>query len=254
MDTTNSRFVFTLVRYMPLAIIALVWELVPRLGLVSPELLPPFSVIIADGVALFSDPEIYDHAGASLYRAFSGLGIAIVFGITAGVMMAWFKPVRIVLNPIVQLFYPMPKSALIPVMIIWLGIGSASKIVLIFLGCMLPVVISAYNGARGVDQIYVWSARSLGASRREVLWDIVLPAAMPQILNGVRTSLAICFVLLVSSELLISTEGLGYLIGLLGENGVYPTMFFVIFIVIALGFLADRIYLFFSKRALSWLD
>jgi NitT/TauT family transport system permease protein len=254
MKRINSPILLTFVRYLPLAIIALAWELAPRIGLVSPDLLPAFSTIIADGFALFGDPEIYGHAGASLYRAFSGLGVAIVFGIAAGVMMAWFKPVRVVLNPIVQMFYPMPKSALIPVMIIWLGIGSASKIVLIFLGCMLPVVISAYNGARGVDHIYIWSARSLGASRREVLWDIILPAAMPQILNGVRTALAICFVLLVSSELLISTEGLGFLIGVLGENGVYPTMFFVIFIVIAMGFFADRVYLFFSKRALSWLD
>lgn len=254
MRALDTRFVGTVIRYLPLAIIALAWELAPRIGLVSPELLPPFSLIITDGASLFGDTEIYDHAGASLFRAFSGLAIAIVFGISAGVSMAWFKPVRVVLNPIVQMFYPMPKSALIPVMIIWLGIGSASKIVLIFLGCMLPVIISAYNGARGVDHIYIWSARSLGASRREVLWDVVIPAALPQILNGVRTSLAICFVLLVSSELLISTEGLGFLIGVLGENGVYPTMFAVIFIVIALGFLADRIYLMVSKRALSWLD
>jgi len=126
--------------------------------------------------------------------------------------------------------------------------------VLIFLGCMLPVIISSYNGARGVEQVFIWSARSLGASNREIIWEIILPAAMPQILNGVRTALAICFILLVSSELLISTEGLGYLIGVLGENGVYPTMFAVIFLVIAMGFSADRLYLFVSRRVLAWLD
>jgi NitT/TauT family transport system permease protein len=244
----------TFVRYSPLLIIAVAWELAPRLGLVSPLLLPPFSLILYDGASLFATNEIYFHAGASLFRAFSGLSIAIVFGITAGTLMAFYKPVRIILNPIVQMFYPMPKSALIPVMIIWLGIGSESKIVLIFLGCMLPVVISSFNGARGVDQVYIWSARSLGATDREIIWEIVLPAAMPVILNGIRTSLAICFVLLVSSELLISTEGLGYLIGILGENGVYPTMFAVIFIVIAMGFFADRLYLTVSRRVLVWLD
>jgi NitT/TauT family transport system permease protein len=244
----------TFVRYSPLLIIALAWEFAPRLGLVSDALLPPFSTILTDGASLFSTNEIYYHAGASLFRALSGLGIAILFGIPAGTLMAFYKPVRTVLNPIVQIFYPMPKSALIPVMIIWLGIGSASKIVLIFLGCMLPVVISSYNGARGVDQIYIWSARSLGATNREIIWEVILPAAMPTILNGIRTSLAICFVLLVSSELLISTEGLGYLIGLLGENGVYPKMFAVIFIVIAMGFFADRLYLAVSRRVLVWLD
>jgi len=242
------------VRYLPLLIIAIVWELLPQLGLVSPKFLPPVTQIARDSIDLFADNETYFHAGASLMRAFSGLAIAIVFGISAGVLMARFKPVRVVLNPLVQLFYPMPKSALIPVMIIWLGIGSASKIVLIFLGCMLPVIISAFNGARGVDPIYVWSARSLGASEREVLWEVILPAAMPQILNGVRTSLAICFVLLVSSELLISTEGLGYLIGLLGENGIYPKMFAVIFFIVAMGFAADRVYLMVSRRVLAWLE
>ncbi len=243
-----------LVRYSPLLILAIIWELLPRMGFVAESLLPPVSLVLQDGASLFETSEIYYHASQSLMRAFSGLAIAVVLGILIGALMAFYTPVRIVLNPIVQMFYPMPKSALIPVMIIWLGIGSASKIVLIALGCMLPIVISTYNGARGVDKIFLWSARSLGASEREVLREIVLPAAMPMIFNGIRTALAICFVLLVSSELLISTEGLGYLIGQLGENGVYAKMFAIIFMVIAMGFFADRIYLFFSRRLLAWLD
>lgn len=244
----------TFIRYSPLLIIALVWEAITRFGLVSPALLPSFSRIIIDGASLFGDADLYRHTGASLFRAFSGLGIAIVFGITAGTLMAFYKPFRVVLNPIIQMFYPVPRSALIPVTIIWFGIGSLSKIVLIFIGCMLPVVVSSFNGARGVDQVYIWSARSLGASDREIIWEVILPAAMPQILTGVRTAIAISFLLLVSTELIISTEGLGYLIGILGDNGVYPKMFAVIFIVIAIGFTADRLYLFVSRRLLAWLD
>jgi NitT/TauT family transport system permease protein len=244
----------TFIRYSPLLIIAIVWELAVRLGLVSPLLLPPFSKILIDGAGLFGDPELYYHAGASLSRAFAGLGIAIVFGVTAGTLMAFYKPVRVVLNPLIQMLYPVPRSALIPITIIWFGIGSLSKVILIFIGCMLPVVISSFNGARGVDHVYIWSARSLGASDREVIWEVILPAAMPQILTGIRTAVAISFLLLVSTELIISTEGLGYLIGLLGENGIYPRMFAVIFMVIAIGFSADRLYLFISRRLLSWLD
>jgi NitT/TauT family transport system permease protein len=240
-------------RYSPVLILALVWEVLPRVGLVSAGILPPITVILASGAELFASGDIYHHAGMSLFRAFTGLAAAIGFGVVAGISMAWFKPVRIVLNPLVQMVYPIPRSALIPVMIMWFGIGSLSKIVLIFLGCMLPVIISAYNGARGVEQVFIWSARSLGASRNQVLWEVILPAAMPSILNGIRTALAICFVLLVSTELLISREGLGYLIGILGGNGIYPSMFAVIFIVIAIGFFADRLYLFFSRRALAWL-
>lgn len=240
------------IRYAPVVVFALVWELVTRTGIVSPRFLPPVSAIFVEEARLFAGSDIYHHMFVSLLRAFSGLGIAIVFGVTVGILMARLAVVRIVLNPIVQLFYPLPKSALIPVMIIWLGIGSASKITLIFIGCMVPVIISTFNGARGVEEILIWSARSLGADDRAILREVILPAAMPQILGGIRVALATCFLLLVSSELLISNDGLGYYIGILGENGSYPTMFAVIFIVIAIGFSADRLYLKLIDRMIAW--
>ncbi len=112
------------------------------------------------------------------------------------------------LSPLVELFYPMPKSALIPVTVLWLGFGDGSKILLIFLGCMLPVTLGAFNGARGSDRVLIWSARSMGASRLRVLWDVVLPSAMPELLNGIRTALALAFILLVSSELIVAQTGL----------------------------------------------
>ena len=126
---------------------------------------------------------------------------------------------RIMFRPIVQMFYPIPKSALIPIMMIWIGFGDASKIVIIFLGCMLPVTVSAFNGARGVDVFLIWSARSLGATRGEVLREVISPAALPAILAGIRTALALSFLLLVSSEFLISRNGLGYMISNLGDAG-----------------------------------
>lgn len=243
-----------IVRYTPVLLFALFWEFVTRTGIVSPRLLPPISSICVEGARLFAGNDIYHHAAVSLLRAFSGLGIAVIFGVSIGILMARFSAVRVAVNPIVQMFYPLPKSALIPVMIIWLGIGSASKITLIFIGCMVPVIISTFNGARGVDEILIWSARSLGAPATAILREIVLPAAMPQILSGIRIALATCFLLLVSSELLISNDGLGYYIGILGENGSYPTMFAVIFIVIAIGFGADRLYLRLMNRMIAWVQ
>ena len=111
-------------------------------------------------------------------------------------------------SPLVEMFYPVPKSALIPVTAIWLGLGDASKILLIFLGCMIPVTIGAFNGARGSDQALVWTVRSMGATRLRALWDVVVPSAMPELLNGIRTALALSFVLLVSSELIVAQRGL----------------------------------------------
>jgi ABC-type nitrate/sulfonate/bicarbonate transport system permease component len=148
----------------------------------------------------------------------------------------------------------MPKSALIPVTVLWLGFGNGSKILLIFLGCMLPVTVGAFNGARSSEQALVWSARSMGANRVRMLWDVVVPSAMPELLNGIRTALALSFILLVSSELIAAREGLGYLIGFLGANGTYDAMFAVVLTVALLGFIADRIYLVLTQRILRWRE
>jgi ABC-type nitrate/sulfonate/bicarbonate transport system permease component len=146
----------------------------------------------------------------------------------------------------------MPKSALIPVTALWLGFGDGSKILLIFLGCMLPVTLGAFNGARGTDLALVWSARSMGAGRLGTLWDVVVPSALPEILNGIRSAIALAFVLLVSAELIVAREGLGYMIGFLGAGGVYDAMFAVVLTVALLGFAADRVYRRAMQRVLLW--
>lgn len=242
------------VRYLPLVLLAGLWEGAARLGLVSTLALPPLTEVLRAWGGLLESGDLWANGAASLYRAGAGLGLAVVIGGTLGVVMAWWRPVHVLLNPLVELFYPMPKSALIPVTALWLGFGDGSKILLIFLGCMLPVTLGAFNGARGSDQALVWSARSLGASRLSTLWDVVVPSALPELLNGIRTALALSFVLLVSSELIVSRAGLGYMIGFLGEGGVYDAMFAVVLTVAFLGFVADRVYQGLVRRVLQWRD
>ena len=192
-------------RYLPLLILAAVWEGAARSGLVSQLALPTLSSVLESWVGLLqpSDPapaltmtasgivawlgwlfsgDLVTNGLDSLWRLGAGLGMAIVIGTLLGVLMAWYRAFDAIMNPIVQVFYPMPKSALIPVTVLWLGFGHWSKIVLIFIGCMLPVTLSAYNGARGTEQALVWSARSLGASRRRTLFEVVLPSALPELL------------------------------------------------------------------------
>ncbi|MFL5038340.1 MAG: ABC transporter permease [Xanthobacteraceae bacterium] len=242
----------TFTRYLPLLLLALAWEAIAQLGLVSAQALPPLSSVVAAWIDLIRSGELVANGASSLYRAAAGLGLSIVVGTVLGILMAWWRPVNALLSPIVEVFYPMPKSALIPVTVLWLGFGDGSKILLIFLGCMLPVTIGAYNGARSCEQALVWSARSLGASRLGVLWDVVLPSALPELATGIRTALALTFVLLVSSELIVARAGLGYLIGFLGEGGVYDAMFAVVLVVAFLGFFADRLYQRLVDRLLAW--
>jgi NitT/TauT family transport system permease protein len=244
----------TFIRYLPLLILALAWEAASRLELVSSLALPSLTSVLAAWLDLLRDGELVSNGLASLTRIGAGLVLAIVVGAGLGIVMAWWRPLNVMVSPLVEVFYPMPKSALIPVTALWLGFGDASKILLIFLGCMLPVTLGAYNGARSSERTLVWSARSMGASRMRMLWDVVVPSALPEMLNGIRTALALSFILLVSSELIVARQGFGYLIGFLGANGSYEAMFAVVLTVALLGFAADRVYQAVVHRVLRWRD
>jgi len=250
--TTNLSAI--LPRYAPLLLLALAWEAITRTGLVPAAALPPLDTVLASWFDLAVAGDLWNNGVASITRGAAGLALAVSVGSLIGVLMAWYTPIRIAINPIVQFFYPMPKSALIPVMVLWLGFGDASKVATIFIGCLLPVTLSAFNGARGTEQVLIWSARSLGASRWRVLWEVVVPSALPELLSGIRTALALSFVLLVASELIVARQGLGYMIGWLGDGGAYDAMFAVVLTVALLGFIADRLYLMLTRRILAWRE
>jgi len=239
-------------RYLPILLLLIFWEIAARFELISSSALPSLTEVGKAWIDLVKDGELIDNGAASLYRAGVGLLLSIVIGAALGILMAWWRPLNLMLAPLVEMFYPMPKSALIPVTVIWLGFGDGSKILLIFLGCMLPVTVGAFNGARGSDRTLVWSARSMGANRLRMLWDVVVPSAMPEMLNGIRTALALSFILLVSSELIVAQKGFGYLIGFLGANGSYEGMHAVVLTVALLGFAADRVYQALMQRVLRW--
>ncbi|MGX9963510.1 ABC transporter permease [Roseomonas sp. F4] len=238
--------------YTPLLLLGLLWEGISRAGVVSAYALPPLTTVLAAWWALLVDPTFYPHVLASLNRSISGLALALVLGVALGVSLAWWRGVNAVLGPIVQMFYPLPKSALIPLTIIWFGIGDRSKIFLISLGCLLPIATATFNGVRGIDRNLIWSAASLGAGRWAMIRDVAFMGAVPDILAGLRTAIALSFVLLVSSELLISNEGLGFLIRTYGDGSQYPQMFACSMTVMAIGFAADQGFRRISAHLLRW--
>jgi NitT/TauT family transport system permease protein len=239
-------------RYLPLLLLAIAWEAASRSRLVNPDALPPLTAVAQAWSQLLVSGELVQHGLSSLANLVIGLSLAIVVGVALGIVMARSAAINALVNPLVKSLYPIPKSALIPVLIMWFGLGTASKVASIFIGSLLPIVTSTYNGARGVERTLMWSALSAGASRPAVLVDVILPAAMPDILAGIRNALALSFILLVSSEFLIGQKGLGYLISFLGEGGLYAGMFAGVLTVSAFGFLCDRLYLLIMKRALLW--
>ena len=151
-----------------------------------------------------------------------------------------------------QFLYPLPKSALIPITIVWLGLGAASKVTLIFIGALLPIVVSTFNATRGIDHLLIWSARSAGAREPAILWEIVIPAALPEILSGIRVALALCFILVIAGELIFANDGIGYLISFLGESGDYSGMFAGVLAISIVGFFADRLFVLATRRTMVW--
>jgi NitT/TauT family transport system permease protein len=241
-------------RFAPVLIVVILWEVAGRLGLLNPALVPLPSSIGVAFARLATSADLAFDTGVSLWRGGAGLALSVGVGTALGVAMARVRWVERVVQPLVSVTYPLPKSALIPLLMIWLGIGDAAKVAVVFLGTVLPVIVGAYHGVRGVDHFLVWSARSCGTTGPRLMLRVMLPAALPDILAGVRTALALSFVLLISSELLVATNGLGHLISLLGEAGQYPEMFAVALLVCALGFGADRLFLTGRRWLLRWRE
>ena len=238
---------------MPLLLIASAWEMAARLKLLPSYIIPPLSSVLERFVALLSE-DFPIEIVRSMGRLGLGLSGAVMAGLVLGVVMARSGLLRPLLEPILRSLYPLPKTALIPVVIVWFGLGNAANIALIFIGCLVPVVIATYNSAREVEDALIWSARSLGATEQRVVRDVIFPAALPQILNGVRTALSLAFILVLSAELVIGQNGVGHFIYLMADNGDYPAMFAGVLTIACIGFAADRLFLLLTARMTFWAE
>jgi taurine transport system permease protein len=198
------------------AVILALWWIVTDLRLVPHLFLPTPGEVAAAAVAVFRDgyanATLFEHVGASLLRILTAAAIAIVLGIPIGLMMGLNKWAKGVFDTPIEFYWPLPPLAYLPLMIIWLGIGETSKIALLSLAMFAPIVLSAQAGVRSVSQERVNAALSLGATRFQLLREIVLPSALPEILTGIRISLGVGWGTLVAAELIAATRGIGYLI------------------------------------------
>jgi ABC-type nitrate/sulfonate/bicarbonate transport system permease component len=241
-----------LLRFLPVLIVLAAWQLASATGVLPKSLMPSLFKVGAALAGLVASGEIVPHTVASLGRAGAGFAIAVGLGIAVGVLMARVRSVQLALEPILALIYPVPKPALIPLFMVWLGIGNFSKIAVIALACLVPIVIATFNGASSVDPMLLWSARARGTSERRLLWRVVLPSALPQIAAGVRTAIAIAVIVLVSSEFISSEAGLGFLIFSYGGVGAEDAMLAVVLYLAVLGYALDRLYVAGLRRAMAW--
>jgi ABC-type nitrate/sulfonate/bicarbonate transport system permease component len=196
-------------RIFSILVLIVLWEGLARSGAFTPFMLPSLSSVIARIWTDALSGDLFINTGLTVYRAMVGFLICTVFGILIGLAMSrnvvagWF------FDPIVSVGFPMPKIAFLPVVILWLGVYDVSKITIIVIDCIFPVIAATVIAIRGIERELIWSARNMGASDRELMWQIVLPAALPQILTGLQVALPLSMIVAVVAEMLMGGYGLG---------------------------------------------
>ncbi|MGL4469748.1 MAG: taurine ABC transporter permease TauC [Aeromonas hydrophila] len=203
------------------ALLAL-WWLVARLGLISPLFLPPPAQVLQQFATLagpqgFMDATLWQHLAASLQRILIALAAATLCGVTVGLAMGLSPTLRGMLDPLIELYRPVPPLAYLPLMVIWFGIGETSKVLLIYLAIFAPVAMATLAGVQGAKQVRLRAARALGANRWQVLWFVIVPGALPDILTGLRIGLGVGWSTLVAAELIAATRGVGFMVQAAGE-------------------------------------
>ncbi|WP_256853262.1 taurine ABC transporter permease TauC [Pantoea sp. Fr+CA_20] len=207
---------------LSLLLLLFIWWSVTALGLIAPLFLPsPQQVVrkllLVAGSQGFMDATLWQHLAASLTRMLIALTAAAAIGIPVGIAMGISPVVRALVDPLIELYRPVPPLAYLPLMVIWFGIGETSKILLIFLAMFAPVVLSTVAGVRNAQQVRLRAAASLGANRWQQLRWVILPGALPEILTGLRIGLGVGWSTLVAAELIAATRGLGFMVQSAGE-------------------------------------
>jgi ABC-type nitrate/sulfonate/bicarbonate transport system permease component len=190
-------------------VLLIAWELFARSGAVTMFVLPPLSAVLERIWADAVGGELFLNTGLTLYRALVGFLIGAVAGVVLGALMSRSRAANWFFDPIISVGFPMPKIAFLPVVILWLGVYDLSKISMVVFEAIFPVVTATIIGIKGVEKELIWSARNMGAKDRELMWQIVLPAALPQILTGLQVALPIALIVAIVAEMQMGGYGLG---------------------------------------------
>jgi ABC-type nitrate/sulfonate/bicarbonate transport system permease component len=225
------------------------WEAFGRAALLPRYLSVP-SVIAAAFWEVAADGELLHAVATSLYRVAVGFAVGSLTGIFVGVCAGLLRSVRNFFDPLVSLFFSVPKIAFLPVVLLLFGLGHTAKISIIAFSCFFPVFIASRHAILSVDKVLIWTAQNMGARRPTMFYRVFLPAAAPQLFSGLRIGLAHSFVVLFAAEFIGSQSGLGSLISEGEDADRFDLMFAGIATFAALGFLGDRILMAIRRRVL----
>lgn len=234
-----------------MALFLVLWELAPALGLVKPLFTSSPSRIVAAAQWLFANGFWYD-----IWVSFSefalGFGLAVAVGVGGGVVLGWFPTPRAMFEPFVISLYSVPRVALLPLIILWLGIGIESKVALVFLGALFPIIVNSMSGVSSPDESLVRCARAFGASERQVLWTVALPGSVPFIIAGMRLGAGRGLVGIVVGELVAAQAGVGHMMARAGATFQTDKVFVGVVLLAAFGLLLSKSLQALEAQVDSW--
>jgi len=204
--------------------------------------------------SILGDKESLVNILASVRRMAVGFGVAVVVSIPLGLMMGRSRGVAAFFNPLLMVTYPVPKAALMPIIMLWLGVGDLAKMLVIFLGVSLPVIYHSFQGAKAVEEKMLWSGAAMGLSTVQRMVRIVLPAALPEILTGCRTGLVLALITMVTSEMIARQSGAGNILFNSLDMGQYDTVYAMIIIIGAMGIGLDAAFERLRARLVKWSE
>jgi ABC-type nitrate/sulfonate/bicarbonate transport system permease component len=228
------------------------WEYVARSGRVTPFMLPAFSVVAQriDTEAVHGD--LWLNLGLTMYRALTGFAIAAIGGVVLGAAMSRSKILRWFFDPLISVGFPMPKIAFLPIIILWLGLYDVSKISMVVFDAIFPVVTATLAGIASVEKELIWSGRNMGAGEREMMWQIILPASLPQIMTGLQVALPIALIVAIIAEMAMGGYGLGGAMMTASRYANSPGVFAGIVEIAVVGYILIKIMAMVRRRLLVW--
>jgi ABC-type nitrate/sulfonate/bicarbonate transport system permease component len=246
------KLTVNLLSIYPIVLIALAWEAVARFGLVPPVFLPPLSRVIVSLVDQIINGDMLSALFVSLFRAATGLAIAMVGGVLIGLLMSQVRWFRWLLNPVLLLGFPAPKVAFLPIFILWFGIDHLSKIALVTFTSIFPFIIVAQAGASTVSRAQLWAARAMGDTRMGIIWRVVLPAAFPSLMSGIRVAVPYALISAFTAEMIAGGGGLGGNLVYAQRYFETTTVFTILLVMLATGWLTDQGLIVLRRRVLRW--
>jgi NitT/TauT family transport system permease protein len=235
-----------------MAVFLAFWETSVLLQWVNPLFTSSPSRIVRAAIEMFADGSIYYDLQVSGFEFLVGYGLAVLVGVPLGILMGWYSRLNAILEPFVSALYATPRIALLPLVMIWFGIGIMSKIAIVFLGAIFPILVNTITGVRTIDADFVKVARSFGATDRQLFLTVALPSSVPMLLSGLRLGLGHALVGIVVGEMYGATHGLGFLIAVSGARFQTDKVMVGIILIAGAGVLLAELLRQIERRFERW--